>query len=224
MKYCIDCGELLVPGDEWPEVYQNGGVYRHVTCDRVQRTVVRRVEERSSTRLFNEHPGPDSKWRDLSLERRKAELAYQRELDATNGITAPAPAPVEVPLHPQLRRIREERANAKIALTVFSLDSREKQRQDGFVYIITNAAFGGVCKIGYAADPYRRLQAAQTWCPGNKFVLFKYIYSTNARELEKLVHAALDRRGLQEEGEWFLIQENHAENLIEKIKKDPAYL
>ena len=90
-RTCIDCGEPLVPGAEWPDTYQHGAIYRHVTCDRARALEDNAFRGRAAVRLFGPGVGAkphQRKWNALPSETKKAELTRQRIIESdTSGYT-----------------------------------------------------------------------------------------------------------------------------------------
>lgn len=91
----------------------------------------------------------------------------------------------------------------------------EKVVKEGFVYIITNSAWPGYCKIGRAFSPESRLNSYQTGCPHRSYKLRYAAYFPNCHAAEELFHDTLaDYRA---EGEWFRIPAEVAIHSLEEL-------
>ena len=93
----------------------------------------------------------------------------------------------------------------------------EATNKQGFVYIITNAAWPGYVKIGRAFNPESRLKGYQTGCPFRGYELEYAIYFEDCHGAEKIIHDWLaDYRA---EGEWFRLLPHVAEHTIYNLRE-----
>lgn len=156
-------------------------------------------------------------WAALTQEVRKAELAKQREIEASNTSLKPYLTLTTQPRQRQLtqadaqtRRILQERADKRLDIYLPKTENDLR----GHVYIITNRAFPGYVKIGKAVNPFVRARALQTGMPDNLGVYEVHwmAYHPQALALEAEVHRRLAkfRRG----GEWFEIDKIDAEDVL----------
>ena len=99
-------------------------------------------------------------------------------------------------------------------------DEKYDAKKAGFVYVIVHPDWLGLSKIGFSHNPKGRVSQANTWCPYNKYYVHAAIYSDDAQALEAEVHKVLTSRDRKEVGEWFLINQWHAENLIRRKKRE----
>ncbi len=86
-----------------------------------------------------------------------------------------------------------------------------------FVYVFVNY-FSNVCKIGYSANPIKRLNTIQTGCP---FKLKMIVVVKGNRSVEKALHKKYKK--YKTNGEWFNYKEELKE-AIEKIKNSDRNL
>ena len=177
---------------------------------------------RAAERLGLPSPQRGSPWMQLSLARRKTELAYQRELEAREAnLGKPVEGWVATPrdkfIHPQLPRIEAEQKKRYA-----DADTAEARAKDGFVYVIYHDLFPDCVKIGKARNPNKRLADANTWCPEGEFKLHGAVFDRDAMSLERAVHAAAKARSTQLDGEWFSMNRWHAMNLIRKVQRDDS--
>jgi hypothetical protein len=86
-------------------------------------------------------------------------------------------------------------ADVSLYLAKFS----KRKSTAGFLYVI-GADQGESVKVGYSADPCKRLKKIQSVNPDDLHIVFK-IKSDNAKALEAFVHKKLSRHCVH--GEWF---------------------
>ena len=82
----------------------------------------------------------------------------------------------------------------------------------GFVYIITNRAWPGYCKIGRAFNPDSRLAQYQTSSPLRDYELKYAVYFDDCHAAELTVHSLL--AWCRADGEWYRITPYEAENTL----------
>jgi len=102
--------------------------------------------------------------------------------------------------------VLEERRNRILENTIKNTRTPRFYVEDGSVYVITNPAFPGMVKIGWAADPEKRLGDYVMYAP-TPFKLEGY-YHASSIEAERRIHAWLSLS--RANGEWFRIAVNDA--------------
>lgn len=94
-----------------------------------------------------------------------------------------------------------------------SAKSAEETVRIGFVYVITNPAWPGACKVGRAFDPFSRLAQYQTGSPFRDYELRFAHRFEDCHTAERQIQARLSDHQL--EGEWFAISADEAQECIE---------
>lgn len=85
----------------------------------------------------------------------------------------------------------------------------------GYVYIITNPAWLGLCKIGFTSSIVSRLRSYQTASPKRDYRIETFLYVSDCRRAERLLHDRL--HGHRTDGEWFLIHPDDARKALSKL-------
>ena len=67
-------------------------------------------------------------------------------------------------------------------------DLGKKSKEQGFVYVIANAAWEGIYKVGVAKDVKRRLNSYQTSDPNRGYKLIKEFQTPHYRAIETYIH------------------------------------
>ena len=106
---------------------------------------------------------------------------------------------------PTLASIRERRRAG-------SLEGKE-----GFLYVITNAAWTGYLKVGHAVDYEDRLNTYQTSDPFRRYKLDFSWYFRDRIAAERDVHRLL--LPWWKGGEWFLVDKHEAIAAIKRINR-----
>lgn len=88
---------------------------------------------------------------------------------------------------------------------------------EGDVYIITNPAFKGWCKVGKAVDAEDRVKGYQTGSPHRDYTVNFKIRVRNRHATEKQAHQALRRKAKNTVNEWFQIDSESASNIIQNL-------
>lgn len=73
----------------------------------------------------------------------------------------------------------------------------------GYVYAISNPAWGNYIKIGSTVDVYDRLNSYQTSSPHRDYKLLGYVFSPDRLKLEEQIHSLFERKN-----EWILNENN----------------
>ena len=139
-----------------------------------------------------------------SPERRATFRVQAKEQDAPS----PAVTPATTPALPAITRSLRERVY-------------REEDVEGYVYVVSNPAYPGYVKIGYAGDCGKRLSQFQTGSPYRDYEMLAYAYTTKKREAETWMHElfAAHRVG----GEWFLVSVTEAVAALEMIREyDPV--
>lgn len=89
----------------------------------------------------------------------------------------------------------------------------EARRQ---VYIITAKEFPGLCKIGMASNPAKRLKQLNTGYPTGGLVLRYTVVCDDAWVSEALIHKALDTKRVN--GEWYRVDIGYAKRLLDSVR------
>lgn len=92
--------------------------------------------------------------------------------------------------------------------------------QGGYLYVLTNPAWSGYCKIGRTTGPSRRLNQYQTGSPHRDYELVHDRYFANVDQAEKDLHASI--RGHHYRGEWFHIHPTDAVRWINSLGRKLA--
>jgi hypothetical protein len=88
----------------------------------------------------------------------------------------------------------------------------------GYLYLITNAAWPGYCKIGKTENrPGTRLLNAQTWTPHRDYELVHWRCFPNVHLAEKEIHIALKGHRTRGNGEWFRLHPTDAVQWINAL-------
>ncbi|WP_187971130.1 GIY-YIG nuclease family protein [Aquibium microcysteis] len=88
----------------------------------------------------------------------------------------------------------------------------------GYVYVITNRAWPGYCKVGRSSSVAARLRTYQTSSPHRDFVLHYHRWFPDACLAERRFRAASP--GHRAHGEWFRIHPDDAANLLDRLAND----
>ncbi len=88
----------------------------------------------------------------------------------------------------------------------------------GYVYIISNPAWGGWKKVGMAVDAYDRCNAFQTSSPLRDFKVEYCKHFSDRRLAEKLTHEALFDLDVERAGEWFKAPTKQIKQIIQSVK------
>ena len=89
--------------------------------------------------------------------------------------------------------------------------------KEGYVYIITNPAWGGWLKIGMAIDAEDRCNSYQTSSPFRDFKLVSKEYFNNRMKAERAMHSVLKVVSLDNNGEWFKVSERAATTALKQM-------
>lgn len=90
--------------------------------------------------------------------------------------------------------------------------SRDPQREDGYVSILTHPNFAGQVKIGRSNNPADRLKTYQCGCPLGAYAMPFILRTSNACGAESKAHQLLKDYRL--EGEWFSVSLDTARNVV----------
>ena len=90
--------------------------------------------------------------------------------------------------------------------------------KEGYIYIITNAAWKGWVKIGRAVNDKDRLSAYQTYSPHRDYKIYYSKKFKNKNKAESLVHNKLKKQNIEHNCEWFRIPKTKAVKIIKSIK------
>jgi hypothetical protein len=150
----------------------------------------------------------------LSSSERKAELDKQRMIEADNGevveYTGRTPPP---PLDPDEQRLRDEDA----ARGYQKLDAEQEKVPEGYVYVITNAAYPEWVSVGHSRSPTRRLTSYNRGSPFRDFVIEHKELFDDRFVAEKDVHRTLDAL-FDRKREWFKCSAQTAINVIKNVR------
>ena len=105
----------------------------------------------------------------------------------------------------------------------FSALGAYETMSEGQVYIITNPAFPGWCKIGMAVDAEDRLKQYQTSSPYRDYKLIKAYDTDDRRNSERAAHELL-AQSHERKGEWFYIQSPVAIKILDELFSNGAQL
>ncbi len=89
---------------------------------------------------------------------------------------------------------------------------------EGYVYIISNPAWGGWKKVGMAIDAYDRCSAFQTSSPLRDFKVEYCKHFSDRRVAEKKTHEALFDLDIERAGEWFKTSTKQIKQIIQSVK------
>ena len=117
-------------------------------------------------------------------------MSYERYTEGDTSVITAYEEKVELE-HPELDRIRQERAAA-----YSKADARDAAAKDGFVYVITMPDIPGWVKIGHARDPYQRVKQVMAFFPTEPEVHYMRFVQDRAAA-EKWVHNKLARFRIQ---------------------------
>ena len=92
-----------------------------------------------------------------------------------------------------------------------------KPGQAGYLYVIFHPDYPYKSKIGLAKDPKRRLAAANTWSPTERFGLCGAVHFTDAPAAERIAHRLLAEHRTR--GEWFRIPPIEALNTLRGLAR-----
>ena len=102
----------------------------------------------------------------------------------------------------------------QIKLTVNNLFAEVKS---GHIYLMTNPAYPGWCKVGMAVDAEDRVNQFQTGSPFRDYKLFKFFETDDRRGSEKKAHDVLEEKIDDRRGEWFHISPEDAEKILTEL-------
>jgi hypothetical protein len=90
-----------------------------------------------------------------------------------------------------------------------------------YVYVVTNEAFDGWCKIGLTTKaPAKRLNQYQTGCPKRAYKMPYVQPIDDSKALEREIHLNLRDMGIDGSHEWFLIPEALAISMVSTAVHD----
>lgn len=90
-----------------------------------------------------------------------------------------------------------------------------------YVYVITNDAFDGWCKIGLTTkQPEKRLAQYQTAAPFRDYEMPFCQPIDNSKQLETEVHANLRDMGIESRNEWFRMPVGAAVSMVSSAVND----
>jgi hypothetical protein len=89
--------------------------------------------------------------------------------------------------------------------------------KEGYVYIITNPAWGGWLKVGMAIDAEDRCNSYQTSSPFRDFKLVSKEYFNNRMKAERAMHSVLEVAASDNNGEWFKVSERAAITALKQM-------
>jgi len=89
--------------------------------------------------------------------------------------------------------------------------------KEGYVYIITNAAWPDWVKIGMAVDAEDRLNSYQTSSPMRDYKLEYSVKSDDRRKAEKEAHKGAMKKCDVSHGEWFKMSVSEAVELLDNL-------
>lgn len=123
-------------------------------------------------------------------------------------------------VHPKLKK--RKRRTSPFAKAEREWKKQEQKKQKGFVYVMKHPYEHDLVKIGWSDDPNERLKPADILSVRNRnFWIHDAVPADKAWDLEQECHRILKARGLWEgDGEWFVMQEDHAYNFVAKVKRD----
>lgn len=98
----------------------------------------------------------------------------------------------------------------------YAMLPKQSPRSDGYIYVITNAAWEGYVKVGRAVDPFDRLRSLQTSDPYRQFVLEDFVYVADRKASEAIVHNKLAQWRVA--GEWFFCSVNRAVAAVNEVR------
>lgn len=87
----------------------------------------------------------------------------------------------------------------------------------GYVYVITNPAWPGYCKVGRTGNASERLRTYQTASPLRDFALHYHRWFTDANRAERTLRRVFGAAASSAKGEWLRIHPDDAASLIDKI-------
>ena len=91
--------------------------------------------------------------------------------------------------------------------------------KEGYVYVITNAAWPGWVKIGMAIDAEDRLNGYQTSSPHRDYILEHSVYSNDRRKAEREAHKKAAKLSKQTSSEWFKLSVEQAINILDNLNE-----
>lgn len=86
---------------------------------------------------------------------------------------------------------------------------------DGFVYLVTHPSWPGYVKIGCAINPHSRLGDYQTYCPRRAYKLEHFVYVSERREFEEMMHDVFHSERVS--GEWFKVELEHVKRVMDEM-------
>lgn len=101
----------------------------------------------------------------------------------------------------------------------FSSLRNYKKTRSGYVYVVTNPAWKGWCKVGMAIDAEDRCNSYQTSSPFRDYNLIYYVYVTDRRAIEKKAHKRIAKIAEDRQNEWFFVDAIQAVDCITDILK-----
>ncbi|MDX0455504.1 hypothetical protein GOC72_18790 [Sinorhizobium medicae] len=92
----------------------------------------------------------------------------------------------------------------------------------GFVYIASNPAWPGVCKIGFARDLKNRLRSLNTGDPYRAFTFYETREFVNRASAEKSLHRLVAGYRIATKGEWYSLHPEDAAALLRGLHRRAA--
>lgn len=99
----------------------------------------------------------------------------------------------------------------------FSSLKKYNSSPEGYVYIITNPSWKGWIKVGKAIDAEDRCKTYQTSSPFRDYKLCYSKFFQDRQKAETKVHSLLRKDAKDIKGEWFKINVNVAQQIIETL-------
>lgn len=118
------------------------------------------------------------------------------------------------------RDVVREKARQNICLSesYLKLDAEWNRPDIGYVYIITNPAWPGWCKLGKTSDLEGRMHTYQTGDPFSKYE-YRFILETlNRHSVEKAAHSTAVVSSEANLSEWFEIDVTKLTNIIKRVE------
>ena len=97
-----------------------------------------------------------------------------------------------------------------------NLMGRKRNQSPGFVYVATNDAFPGMCKVGSTKNPKKRLREFNIADPHRsyRFSALRF-FKRGYYEAERLIQKALSPTGM--EGEWYRVPPEKAVGVLNRL-------
>ena len=91
--------------------------------------------------------------------------------------------------------------------------------QKGFIYVVTNPAWSGWCKIGLSKSIENRTAGMNTYSPFRDFEIVHSVECNDMFETERTIHQRLRAMNIENNYEWFRMDTLSAIRELEAIKK-----